>query len=142
MNDKFRCHCPITSALDILGDKWTLVIVKQMLIEGKQAFKDFFESDEGIASNILSARLKMLEQFKIIRKDKLPDNKKTNIYRLTDKGIALAPVLVELGVWSDTYMRDFHPEIIKDERMDALRNNKEAFVIHLQRKYEKESCLP
>ena len=142
MNDKFRCHCPITSALDILGDKWTLVIVKQMLIEGKQAFKDFSESDEGIASNILSARLKMLEEFNIITKDKLPDNKKTNIYRLTDKGIALAPVIVELGVWSDTHMRDFHPEIIKDERMDALRNNKEAFVVHLQRKYEKESCLP
>tara|TARA_B110000483_G_C18177286_1_gene535503 strand:- start:1095 stop:1544 length:450 start_codon:yes stop_codon:yes gene_type:complete len=138
MNDKFRCHCPITSALDILGDKWTLVIVKQMLIEGKQAFKDFSESDEAIASNILSARLKMLEEFKIITKDKLPHNKKANIYRLTDKGIALAPVIVELGVWSDAYMRDFHPEIIKGEHMEVIKNNKEAFIVSLQKNYEKE----
>ena len=70
MNKKFRCNCPITSSLDILGDKWTLVIIKHMLIEGKQTFKDFLESDEAIATNILSSRLKMLEELKIITKDK------------------------------------------------------------------------
>ena len=88
MNNKFRCNCPITSALDILGDKWTLVIIKQMLIEGKQTFKDFLESDEAIATNILSSRLKMLEEYKMIRKEKLPHNKKTNIYLLTEKVLA------------------------------------------------------
>ena len=71
MNNNFRCNCPITSALDIVGDKWTLVIIKQMLLEGKKTFKDFSESDEAIASNILSSRLKMLEEFKIITKEKL-----------------------------------------------------------------------
>ena len=65
MNHKFRCACPITSALDILGDKWILVIIKQMLIEDKKTFKDFTESDEAIATNILSSKLKCLEEFDI-----------------------------------------------------------------------------
>ena len=136
MNNKFRCNCPITSALDILGDKWTLVIIKQMLIEGKQTFKDFSESDEAIATNILSARLKMLEEFKVITKHKLPNNKKTNIYRLTEKGVALTPVIIELGIWSDANMRDFHSEIIEGEDVDALKNNKEEFVRNLQESYK------
>lgn len=139
MNNKFRCSCPITSALDIVGDKWTLVIIKQMLMEGKQTFKDFSESEEAIATNILSSRLKMLEEFKIITKDKLPNNKKTNIYRLTEKGIGLTPVIVELGIWSDANMRDFHPEIIEGEHLDALKSNKEAFVISLQENYKEKT---
>lgn len=139
MNSKFRCNCPITSALDIVGDKWTLVIIKQMLIEGKQTFKDFSESVEAIATNILSSRLKMLEEFSIIKKNKLRNNNKTNIYSLTQKGIALTPVIVELCIWSDTNMRDFQPGIIDGEHMDALKNNKEEFVIELQKKYREKT---
>ena len=139
MNSKFRCNCPITSALDIVGDKWTLVIIKQMLIEGKQTFKDFSESVEAIATNILSSRLKMLEEFSIITKNKLRNNNKTNIYSLTQKGIALTPVIVELCIWSDTNMRDFQPGIIDGEHMDALKNNKEKFVIELQKKYREKT---
>ena len=125
MNNKFRCNCPITSALDIVGDRWTLVIIKQMLIEGKKTFKDFSESEEAIATNILSSRLKMLEEFNIITKGKLPNNNKTNIYILTQKGLALTPVIVELCIWGDANMRDFQPGIIDGEHMDALKNNKE-----------------
>ena len=65
MEHKFRCDCPFTSALDVLGDKWMLVIVKQMLIEGKETFKDFTESEEAIATNILSAKLKILVELGI-----------------------------------------------------------------------------
>ena len=61
MELKFRCDCPITSAIDILGDKWMLVIIKQMLVQGKKTFKDFMECDEGIATNILTVKLKQLE---------------------------------------------------------------------------------
>ena len=68
MNAKFRCNCPFTLALDIIGDRWMLVIVKQMLIEHKQTFKDFTESDESIATNILTTKLKQLEGFEIIIK--------------------------------------------------------------------------
>jgi DNA-binding HxlR family transcriptional regulator len=135
MNNKFRCNCPITSALDIVGDRWTLVIIKQMLIEGKKTFKDFSESEEAIATNILSSRLKMLEEFNIITKGKLPNNNKTNIYILTQKGLALTPVIVELCIWGDANMRDFQPGIIDGEHMDALKNNKEECIIKLQKKY-------
>jgi len=65
MDYKFRCKCPITSAIDILGDKWILVIIKQMLIEDSMTFKDFIESDEAIAKNILSSKLKCLEEIRI-----------------------------------------------------------------------------
>jgi DNA-binding HxlR family transcriptional regulator len=72
MKNTFRCNCPITSALDIVGDKWTLVLIKQMLLEGKKTFKDFSESDEAIATNILSSSLKMLKAYKIISKKNCP----------------------------------------------------------------------
>ena len=81
----FRCNCPVTSALDIVGDKWTLVIIKQMLLEHKKTFKDFSESDESIAPNILSARLKTLLKNGFITKGNLPNNKKTILYSLTEK---------------------------------------------------------
>ena len=63
MKEEFRCDCPVTSALDILGDKWMLVIIKQMLIEQMQTFKEFVESDEAISSSILSLKLKCLEHY-------------------------------------------------------------------------------
>ena len=69
MELKFRCDCPFTSALDVLGDRWMLVIVKQMLINDKETFKDFTESEEAIATNILSVKLKLLEELGVIYKD-------------------------------------------------------------------------
>src|SRR6056297_764371 len=118
ISQDFRCNCPFTSALDALGDKWMLVIVKQMLVEGKDTFKDFTESDEAIATNVLSTKLKLLEELGIIIKTKRPDNKKTNLYLLTEKGLSLTPVLVELASWSDSYLRDVHPSLIKGEAME------------------------
>lgn len=135
MNSKFRCDCPITSAIDILGDKWTLVIIKQMLTENKQTFKDFTESEEAIATNILSSRLKMLEEFKIITKEKLPNNKKTNIYCLTEKGISLAPIVLELGIWSDANLREFHATITSNNQLEYLKDNKEEFILNIQDNY-------
>ncbi|NRB46913.1 MAG: helix-turn-helix transcriptional regulator [Saprospiraceae bacterium] len=135
MKHKFRCDCPFTSALDVLGDRWMLVIVKLMLLDFKETFKDFMESDEAIASNILSAKLKMLEEFQVITKSKRPDNKKTNYYHLTDKGLALTPVLVELAAWSDGHLRDFHPTIEDGENMEFLRKDKAAFAELLEKRY-------
>lgn len=132
---EFRCDCPITSALDILGDKWMLVIVKQMLMEGKEIFKDFIESDESIATNILSVKLKLLEEAGIITKNKLPNNKKTNLYLLTEKGLALTPIIVELANWSDNHLRDVHPTIENGEAMELLRSDKRAFAKALEENY-------
>ena len=96
----FRCNCPVTSALDIVGDKWTLVVIKLMLLEQKKTFKEFSESDESIAPSVLSNRLKTLEKIGFIVKQKLPDNQKTNHYFLTEKGLSLTPVITELALWS------------------------------------------
>ena len=138
MQQDFRCDCPFTSALDILGDKWMLVIVKQMLVEDKDTFKDFTESDEAIATNILSTKLKLLEEVGIVIKTKRPNNKKTNLYLLTDKGLALTPVLVELAIWSDSYLRDMHPTIVNGEAMELLRKDKVAFARALEEKYREK----
>lgn len=138
MKEKFRCDCPFTSALDVLGDKWMLVIVKLMLTEGKETFKDFIESDEAIATNILSTKLKLLEKFGIIIKTKRPNNKKTNLYLLTDKGLALTPILVELANWSDNHLRDIHPNIINGGGIEFLRNDKAAFANMLEKKYREK----
>ena len=138
MKHTFRCDCPFTSALDVLGDKWMLVIVKQMLIEGKETFKDFTESEEAIATNILSTKLKLLQDLGIIIKTKRPDNKKTNLYLLTDKGLALTPVLVELALWSDGNLRGIHPTIQNGEGMEMLRNDKVAFARAVEEQYREK----
>ncbi|WP_397446308.1 winged helix-turn-helix transcriptional regulator [Polaribacter sp. R77954] len=135
MDYNFRCDCPFTSALDIIGDKWILVIIKQMLIEHKQTFKSFVESDEAIATNILSAKLKWLEDFGIVLKTKLITNKKSNIYLLTEKGLALTPLIVELGFWSDQHLREFHPSLVEGVTMDVLRKDKAQFTKNVEQSY-------
>lgn len=141
MPQDFRCDCPFTSALDVLGDKWILVIVKQMLTEGKETFKDFTESDESIATNILSAKLKLLEEWGLIIKTRRPNNKKTNLYLLTEKGIALTPILVELAVWSDSNLRDIHPTIVNGKSMEFLREDKAAFALEIERSYRAKLAI-
>ena len=139
MDYKFRCDCPFTSAIDILGDKWMLVIVKQMLVEGKETFKDFTESEEAIATNILTIKLKLLEELGLISKSKLPHNKKTNLYHLTSKGLSLTPILVELALWSDNNLRDVHPTLQQGNGIDLLRQDKEAFASALIEAYQQKT---
>lgn len=136
MEYNFRCDCPITSALDVLGDKWMLVIVKQMLIEDKHTFKDFTESDEAIATNILSTKLKLLEELGLIVKSKLPNNKKTNLYHLTEKGLSLTPVIVELAIWSDENLRVLNKIMRHGEELNLMKSNKEEFIEALKHNYK------
>jgi DNA-binding HxlR family transcriptional regulator len=139
MDYKFRCECPITSALDIIGDKWMLVIIKQMLIEDKKTFKDFTESDEGIATGILSSKLKCLEELEIIIKKQLPDNKKSNLYLLTAKGLALTPIIVELSIWSDENVRELN-SIMKDSpEIAIMKSNKDAFIQMIKDNYKSKN---
>ena len=97
MKNNFRCDCPLTSAIDIIGDKWTLVIIKQMLLQNKETFKDFTDSEEAIATNILTVRMKNLIELNLVTKSKLPNNKKSVYYHLTEKGLSLAPIIIEIG---------------------------------------------
>lgn len=109
MKSEFRSTCPIATALDIIGDKWSLLLVRDMLTIKKKTFKEFSESSEGIAPGILSSRLKWLEENGMLTKQKLPDNQKENVYLLTEKGIELAPVVLELIRWSFKNLRSQHP---------------------------------
>ena len=136
MEQKFRCKCPITSALDILGDKWILVIIKQMLIEECVTFKDFIESDEAIATNILSSKLKCLEELGIIIKKQLPENKKTNLYLLTEKGLALTPLIVELSIWSDENVRELNKIMRESPEIAIMKGNKDAFIQMIKNNYK------
>jgi DNA-binding HxlR family transcriptional regulator len=136
MDIKFRCQCPITSALDILGDKWILVIIKQMLIEDKKTFKDFTESDEAIATNILASKLKCLEELGIIIKTQPPDNKKTNIYLLTQKGLALTPIIVELSIWSDENVRGLNSIMRDSPEISIMKSDKNAFIKMIEQNYK------
>lgn len=138
MDIKFRCNCPFTSALDILGDKWMLVIVKQMLLENKETFKDFTESDEAIATNILSTKLKHLEELGLVTRSQLPTNKKSVYYHLTEKALDLVPLILELGIWSDKHLRDVHPTIVNGPDMEFLRKDKAAFGRMVEEKYREK----
>ena len=136
IHKKFRCNCPITSALDVVGDKWSLVIIKQMLLQDCLTFKDFSESTEAIAPNILSARLKTLEKLKFIEKKKIPKNKKTNIYLLTQNGLSLTPIIVELALWSDHNLRLIHQKMDLHPILDAMNQNKNEVIKRLQKEYK------
>ena len=95
-----RSNCPVSYGLDFFGDKWTLLIIRDMALEQKRFYKDFQASGEGIATNILSDRLKKLEENGIVRSAVFEERKTQKTYSLTEKGKALITVLLEIMVWS------------------------------------------
>jgi DNA-binding HxlR family transcriptional regulator len=131
MEKKFRSGCPISSALDVIGDKWSLLIIRDMLIDHKKTFKEISDSHERIAPSILSARLKLLESYKLISKRKLPENRKENIYLLTEKGIRLTPIIIEFSLWGDTNMREFN----KIYNIKGLNSDKSYIIKTVQDSY-------
>ena len=131
MKKEFRSGCPISSALDIVGDKWSLLIIRDMLVKHKKTFKEISNSDEKIAPSILSARLKLLESYKLIFKTKVPDNKKENIYLLTEKGIHLTPIIIEFSLWGNSNMREFN-EI---DDIEGLNIDKTLIIQSVQDSY-------
>ena len=128
MSTEFRCSCPITSAIDMIGDKWSLVVIKNMLLCNLKTFKDLSETNEKIATNILASRLKALEAKGFITKTKPANNKKTNIYLLTDKGLSLIPIIIELAIWGDTNLNEIHTSLNRDNPIEYIKLNKEKFV--------------
>ena len=131
-NSKFRSKCPISCSLDIFGDKWSLLIIRDMVIEQKKTFKDFFSSNEKIASNILTSRLKSLEKIGIISKNSVLNNKKTSIYKLTDSGLSLIPILLEMKVWSENNI-EFHKK--RSEPSSLSIKNKQKNIEEIKSKY-------
>ena len=111
----------------------------QILIEDKKTFKDFTESDEAIATNILSSKLKCLEELGIITKTQLPDNKKTNLYLLTEKGLALTPIIVELSIWSDENVRELNSIMRDSPEIAIMKSDKNAFIKMIQDTYKSKT---
>lgn len=127
MRQDFRSNCPISSALDIIGDKWSLLIIRDMMFSGKKTYSDFSSSSEKIATNILSNRLSMLEGLGIIDKGKKEGNKKTNIYSLTQKGKELLPIILEIAQWSDNNLNDHLKDGAKPF-VNKFKSNKVEFI--------------
>ncbi len=103
-----------------------------MLVECKRTFKEISDSDEHIAPSVLSARLKLLESYHLISKRKLPENKKENIYLLTEKGLDLAPIIIEITLWGDKYLREFNDI----DQIDGLEMDKSVMVEMLKQNYK------
>ena len=121
---KYRSKCPISCMLDIFGDKWSLLIIRDMIFLQKKTFKEFFSSQEEIASNILSSRLKKLEKIGIISKSSIPNNKKTKIYKLTDSGLKLIPLFLEMAIWSKDNI-----QVFKDKPKQKELPNQQAIGV-------------
>jgi len=101
--NKSRSDCPISCSLDVFGDKWSLLIIRDIMLRGKLSYSEFLESEEKIATNILSNRLNVLVNEKILTKKISPENKSKYIYSLTEKGIDLVPIVIEIMDWGAKY---------------------------------------
>ena len=108
----WRSVCPISSGLDVLGDKWSLLIVRDLISNGTRTFSEFLESPEHVSTNILAARLRLLTSIGIIERVNPNAAARNNAYRLTPGGLALRPVLEELGKWSQVHLKTLHSEIV------------------------------
>ncbi len=100
MGSKRRSNCPISFALDTFGDKWSLLVLRDIFFKGEKHYNEFLDGEEGISTNILAARLKQLERAGIIRKTSNKKNRKRHLYSPTDKGMDLIPLVLEMIHWS------------------------------------------
>ncbi|WP_338075991.1 helix-turn-helix domain-containing protein [Chryseobacterium carnipullorum] len=122
---KKRSDCPISSSLEIWGDKWSLLIIRDLMLKKECTYGDFLKADEKIATNILASRLLHLLESDIIDKKDHPDSKLKILYYLTEKGIDLIPIIVEINLWGEKYLG------IPDERkklVENIKKDKEKFI--------------
>ena len=101
-----RSGCPISYSLDLFGDRWTLLILRDMVLGGKRYYRDFLAAPERIATNVLAERLARLERAGLIDKRRDPEDRKRNLYTLTEAGLDTIPILLEVIVWGATHDAD------------------------------------
>lgn len=131
----YRSGCPMTNVLDLIGDRWSLIIIRDLFM-GRKTFKEFLNAPEGIASNILSSRLQSLHHNGFINFKHCPSNKKIKYYYLENKGIDLYPIIYEMSMWSERNLdKPFHPLSTKwfiDNKgklsSDVIENDKKAYL--------------
>lgn len=122
---KKRSECPISNSLDVWGDKWSLLIIRDLMTAKACTYGDFLKSGEKIATNILAARLQALEENGLILKLEHPQSKAKVLYKLTQKGIDLLPIMVEINLWADKYFT--LPEDRK-EMVALIKKDKAKFI--------------
>ncbi len=124
-----RSACPISFSLDILGDKWTLLVLRDLVFRRKRYFRDFLGSAEKIATNILTDRLRTLEHNGIVTRRTDPENARQVIYNLTEKGVDLIPVLVDFIAWGAKYD---HLTAIPDALIHRISSDREGLIAELR----------
>jgi DNA-binding HxlR family transcriptional regulator len=127
-----RSGCPLNASVEMLGDRWSLLILRDMMLRGFRSFKEFLTSYEGIATNILSDRLKRLIAYGIITTQEDPSDGRKLIYVLTPKGLDLAPVLTEMVLWAAK-----HEETGNQPLVRQMQREKEQFVETVRQRYLK-----
>jgi len=128
--DKKRTSgCPVTFGLDTFGDRWSLLVIREMMLRGKKTYGEFLEAEEGISTNILADRLKHLETEGIIEKSRDPENRRSFTYSLTQKGRDLAPIVLEIIIWSGAH--DQSPNARRGT-VEKIRKDREAFEAELR----------
>ncbi|MGE0525478.1 MAG: winged helix-turn-helix transcriptional regulator [Bdellovibrionales bacterium] len=128
-------HCPIAFALDIFGDHWSLLILRDLIFKDKNRYKDFLESEEGISTNILADRLGRLEARGLISKQDDPTSKKQFLYSPTEKGLELIPVMLEIIRWSAKHdPKTAAPK----EFIDRLKNDAKGLESEIKRQFSRK----
>jgi DNA-binding HxlR family transcriptional regulator len=135
---KHRSGCPVSISLEMLGDRWSLLIIRDLMVRGYRTFKEFEEAGEGIATNILADRLQKLQASGIVTsEDQRSDGRRKN-YRLTEKGIDLAPVLLDLLIWGAHHEETEAPCAVITE----MRRNREAVLAETRRRWQARDSTP
>lgn len=118
-----KSHCAVNFALEAIGDPWSLLIVRDIVFNGKHTFNEFLQSEERIARNILASRLVQLESYGIVQKQSSIADKRVTLYTVTEKGVALIPVLCALSNWSVAYdpLTEANMEFAKQYAKDPVR---------------------
>jgi len=135
---KPRSGCPVSVSLDLVGDRWSLLIVRDMMVRGYRTFREFQRSGEGIASNILADRLQKLEEGGILLREAAAEDGRSTYYRLTEKGIALAPVLLEMLIWGAHHEETDAP----CAAIDKMEKNRGAVIAEAYRRWEQRDPTP
>jgi DNA-binding HxlR family transcriptional regulator len=126
-----RSDCPLSIALDVFGDRWTLLILRDLMFKGFTSFKQFEQSGEGIASNILSDRLKRLLAEGIIAASRSSADARTITYRPTEKGLELLPVLIEMVLWAARHERTAAPPAV----LRRMREDRGKFIADVRARF-------
>lgn len=131
---KRRSECPLNASVEILGDRWSLLIIRDMMLRGFRTYKEFLESHERIATNILADRLRKLIAHGIITTERDPSDGRKQIYSLTAKGIDLAPVLTEMVLWAAGHEDTGNQALVR-----VMQKDKEQFLAAVRQRWAEES---